>query len=228
MRSSETIEETDRSRLFHVEVHALVDSIRQTYETEVNDLKQILSLFDSTDSNEQMAEVLRLRKRVDELLANKVTRTSVSDFCSSSDDDVLQPATTSSSSISTTKSSEDAIPKTARPQAFASPMTQYVLVHWSGTDFTNIPHNREPAISRVAPMAPATGRQIGVAIPMTASSTPTTTSAPSWSAPTTEAAAAVEHTTTAAAATAAPVQLTTPAAVNLFMKRTRPDDNDHK
>lgn len=57
-------------------MHALVDSIRQTYETEVNDLKQILSLFDSTDANEQMTEVLRLRKRVDELLANKVGRPS--------------------------------------------------------------------------------------------------------------------------------------------------------
>ena len=61
-----------------IEVHALVDSIRQTYETEVNDLKQILSLFDTTDANEQMTEVLRLRKRVDELLANKVWRQSSS------------------------------------------------------------------------------------------------------------------------------------------------------
>jgi hypothetical protein len=34
-------------------------------------------------------------------------------------------------------------------------------------------------------MAPLTGRQIGVAIPMTASSTPTTTSAPLWTATTT-------------------------------------------
>jgi hypothetical protein len=35
-------------------------------------------------------------------------------------------------------------------------------------------------ISRVVPMAPASGRQIGVAIPMTASTASTTTSAPQW------------------------------------------------
>lgn len=56
-----------------VEVHAIVENIRQTYETETNDLRQILQLFDSIDSNEHMAEILRLRKRVDELLASKVT-----------------------------------------------------------------------------------------------------------------------------------------------------------
>lgn len=37
-------------------------------------------------------------------------------------------------------------------------------------------------ISRVVPMAPATGRQIGVATPMTASTTATTTSTPLWTA----------------------------------------------
>lgn len=53
-------------------MHALVDSIRQTYETELNDLKHIIQLFDSTDPNEQMAEIGRLRKKIDELIANKV------------------------------------------------------------------------------------------------------------------------------------------------------------
>lgn len=43
-------------------------------------------------------------------------------------------------------------------------------------------------ISRVVPMAPATGRQIGVATPMTASATATTTSTPLWTAGTTTAA----------------------------------------
>jgi hypothetical protein len=41
-------------------------------------------------------------------------------------------------------------------------------------------NNREPVISRVVPMAPASGRQIGVATPMTASNTATTSSAPLW------------------------------------------------
>jgi hypothetical protein len=58
--------------LFLIEVHVLVDSIRQTYETEINDLKHILQLFDNTDSNEHMAEILRLRKKLDELITNKV------------------------------------------------------------------------------------------------------------------------------------------------------------
>ncbi len=58
--------------MFFVEVHALVDSIRQTYETELNDLKHIIQLFDNTDPNEHMAEVVRLRKKIDELTANKV------------------------------------------------------------------------------------------------------------------------------------------------------------
>jgi hypothetical protein len=44
----------------------------------------------------------------------------------------------------------------------------------------NISINREPVISRVAPMAPSTGRQIGVAIPMTAAATPTTSTTPLW------------------------------------------------
>jgi len=57
---------------FLVEVHALVDSIRQTYETELNDLKHIIQLFDNTDPNEPMAEVVRLRKKIDELTTNKV------------------------------------------------------------------------------------------------------------------------------------------------------------
>jgi hypothetical protein len=46
--------------------------------------------------------------------------------------------------------------------------------------FSNNLINREPVISRVVPMAPASGRQIGVAIPMTASNTSATTSAPLW------------------------------------------------
>ena len=54
--------------------------------------------------------------------------------------------------------------------------------------------NREPVISRVAPMAPATGRQIGVAIPMTAPTTSTTTSTPLWTA----GASSTAETTTAA------------------------------
>jgi hypothetical protein len=58
--------------LFLIEVHVLVDSIRQKYETEINDLKHILQLFDNTDSNEHMAEILRLRKKLDELITNKV------------------------------------------------------------------------------------------------------------------------------------------------------------
>jgi hypothetical protein len=48
--------------------------------------------------------------------------------------------------------------------------------------FSSFSINREPAISRVAPMAPASGRQIGVAIPMTAPTTSTTTSTPLWTA----------------------------------------------
>jgi len=48
--------------------------------------------------------------------------------------------------------------------------------------FFNILINRDPVISRVAPMAPSTGRQIGVAIPMTAPPTSTTTSTPLWTA----------------------------------------------
>ncbi len=57
---------------FYIEVHSLVDSIRQTYETEINDLKQIIQLFDTTDPNEHMTEIVRLRKKIDELTANKV------------------------------------------------------------------------------------------------------------------------------------------------------------
>ena len=56
-----------------VETQALVESIRQTYETEINDLKHIIQLFDNTDSNEHMNEIVRLRKKIDELAAaNKV------------------------------------------------------------------------------------------------------------------------------------------------------------
>jgi myosin heavy subunit len=167
------------------EIHTLVDNIRQTYETELNDLKHVIQLFDSTDTNEHMAEILRLRKRIDELTANKST----------------------SIPSSTTKQSEDVTPKPVRPQAFASHTTQ------------------EPAISRVAPMAPATGRQIGVATPMTASVTPTTTSTPLWTGgsntetPTTQATTPIEHPTS---------QITTAAGVNLLMKRTRTDDPEHK
>jgi hypothetical protein len=58
---------------FFVEIHALVDSIRQIFETEVNDLKHIIQLFDNTDPNEHMAEIVRLRKKIDELTANKVS-----------------------------------------------------------------------------------------------------------------------------------------------------------
>ncbi|CAF3987060.1 unnamed protein product, partial [Rotaria sordida] len=170
------------------EAHALVDSIRQTYETEINDLKHIIQLFDTIDSNEHMAEILRLKKKIEELTTNK--------------------SSTSSSSItsSTTKQSDDVTSKSVRPQAYASPMTQ------------------EPVISRVVPMAPSSGRQIGVAIPMTASATSTTTSASLWTGGTTTettiaSTTAVEHPTT---------QITTAAGVNLLMKRTRADDNDHK
>ncbi|CAF1152906.1 unnamed protein product [Adineta ricciae] len=172
------------------EVHSLVDSIRQTYEYEINDLKNIIQLFDNTDSNEHMAEIVRLRKRVDELLANK-------------------PAPSSSAvASSTAKQSEDVTPKPARPQAIAAPMTQ-----------------DPPAISRVAPMAPATGRQIGVAIPMTAPVTSAVTTAPMWTTAassetiSTQATTPVDHPTT---------QISTPAGVNLLMKRTRTDDSEHK
>ncbi|UJR31736.1 hypothetical protein I4U23_019216 [Adineta vaga] len=195
IRITQMTNELARAKQAHIstdltEVHALVDSIRQTYETELNELQHIIHLFDTTDSSEHMAEIIRLRKKIEELTANKPT--------------------TSSSMItsSTTKQSEDVTPKPTRPQAFAAPMTQ-----------------DQPAISRVAPMAPATGRQIGVAIPMTASATSTVTSAPLWTTtPTTETASAqattpIEHPTT---------QITTPAGVNLIMKRTRTDDSDHK
>lgn len=57
-----------------VETQALVESIRQTYETEINDLKHIIQLFDNTDSNEHMNEIVRLRKKIDELAANKVKK----------------------------------------------------------------------------------------------------------------------------------------------------------
>lgn len=57
---------------FFLEVQALVESIRQTYETEINDLKHIVQLFDNTDSNEQMSEIVRLRKKIEELTNNKV------------------------------------------------------------------------------------------------------------------------------------------------------------
>jgi hypothetical protein len=59
---------------FHIEIHSLVDSIRQTYETEINDFKHIIQLFDTTDPNEHMTEIVRLRKKIDELTANKVVR----------------------------------------------------------------------------------------------------------------------------------------------------------
>ena len=52
----------------------MVDSIRQIYEVEINELKKILQLFDSANSNESIAEILRLRKKIDELSANKVGR----------------------------------------------------------------------------------------------------------------------------------------------------------
>ena len=58
--------------LFSIETQVLVESIRQTYETEINDLKLIIQLFDSTDSNEQMSEIVRLRKKIEELASNKV------------------------------------------------------------------------------------------------------------------------------------------------------------
>lgn len=58
---------------FVVEIHALVDNIRQTYETELNEYKHIIQLFDNTDPNEHMTEILRLRKKIDELTTvNKV------------------------------------------------------------------------------------------------------------------------------------------------------------
>jgi hypothetical protein len=60
-------------RIF-LEVHILVNSIRQAHETEVNDFKHILQLFGSTNENEQLSEILRLRKRVEELQTNKVER----------------------------------------------------------------------------------------------------------------------------------------------------------
>jgi len=59
---------------FYIEIHSLVDSIRQTYETEINDFKHIIQLFDTTDPNEHMTEIVRLRKKIDELTANKVVR----------------------------------------------------------------------------------------------------------------------------------------------------------
>ncbi|CAF5072438.1 unnamed protein product, partial [Rotaria magnacalcarata] len=173
------------------EVHSMVDNIRQAYETEINDLKHIIQLFDNIDSNEHMAEIVRLRKQIDALTATNKSL-----------------ASSSIITTSTNKQSEDATSKTVRPQAFASPMTQ------------------EPVISRVVPMAPSSGRQIGVAIPMTASATSTTTSASLWTGTTTtettttQVTTPVEHPTT--------TQLTTAAGVNLLMKRTRPDDNDHK
>ncbi|CAF3478243.1 unnamed protein product [Rotaria socialis] len=173
------------------EIHSMVDNIRQAYETEINDLKHIIQLFDNIDSNEHMAEIVRLRKKIEELTAPNKSSTIMSTI-----------------TISTSKQSEDVSSKAARPQAFASPMTQ------------------EPVISRVAPMAPSSGRQIGVAIPMTASATSTTTSASLWTGTTTtettttQVTTPVEHPTT--------TQLTTAAGVNLLMKRTRPDDNDHK
>ncbi|CAF4571879.1 unnamed protein product [Rotaria sp. Silwood2] len=170
------------------EAHTLIESIRQIYEAEINDLKHIIQLFDNIDSNEHMAEILRLRKRIDELTTNKSSTSS------------------SSNTSSTTKQSEDVTSKSLRPQAFTASLPE------------------EPVISRVVPMAPSSGRQIGVAIPMTASTTSTTTSASLWTgANTTETTTApttvVDHPTP---------QITTAAGTNLLMKRTRADDNDHK
>lgn len=97
---------------------------------------------------------------------------------------------------------------------------------------------QDSVITRVAPIAPGTGRQIGVAIPMTASSTPTTSSAPLWTDAT---AAATQPSSVPAAPTSiehspqptvsAPTtttQLTTAAGLNLFTKRTRTDDGDQR
>jgi len=180
------------------EAHSIIENIRQTYETEINDLKHILQLFECVDVNEHLAEILRLRKRVDELLSNKM---------------IVQPTTSTATPTTTTtttnintgssttsKTSEDVTPKATRPSAFASPMTQ------------------EPAISRVAPIAPATGRQIGVAIPMTASSTPTTSSAPLWT-DATQTSSPAEHSTAASSTTSN---------LSLFPKRTRTDDGDQR
>lgn len=58
--------------IISLETQALVENIRQTYETEIHDLKHIIQLFDNIDSNEQMTEIVRLRKKIDELTANKV------------------------------------------------------------------------------------------------------------------------------------------------------------
>ncbi len=60
------------------------------------------------------------------------------------------------------------------------PILHSLLLFFLFFVFLNILINREPVISRVVPMAPASGRQIGVAIPMTASTASTTTSAPQW------------------------------------------------
>lgn len=91
-------------------------------------------------------------------------------------------------SSTTSKQSEDVTSKTGRPQAFAAPMTQFVfqiILYFNHFLIKYSFVNREPVISRVAPMAPSSGRQIGVATPMTASNTSTTTSASLWTGGTT-------------------------------------------
>ena len=54
----------------------MIESIRQAYQTDIDDYKHIIKLFDDSDNNEQMGEILRLRKRLDDLLANKVIQSS--------------------------------------------------------------------------------------------------------------------------------------------------------
>ena len=63
--------------MFFTEAHSIIENIRQTYESEINDFRHILQLFECVDVNEHMAEILRLRKRVDELTAAKVNEMKV-------------------------------------------------------------------------------------------------------------------------------------------------------
>lgn len=104
-----------------------------------------------------MTEILRLRKKIEDLQANTKSSTTLSE------DVTLKPP--------------------VRPQGFAPHTTQFVSIFCFKFYFIKYSFTyREPVISRVVPMAPATGRQIGVATPMTASTTATTTSTPLWTA----------------------------------------------
>ncbi|CAF1364827.1 unnamed protein product, partial [Didymodactylos carnosus] len=216
--------ELAQSRQSHIssdltEVHQLVDNIRQTYETEIQDLKYTLQLFENIDASEQMNEIIKLRKKIEELTNNN-------------------KATSSTSTILPTKQSEDVVPK-QKPQAIASPITQKCHFIYRDPSVSRIAPIIAQQLRQIGVIQPITATSVQSQSPsqqMTTSIPPvalqisstiidTSTNVPSTtiiSIPITTSAATVNSSITNIIPS---ISSSSNGSSNLFMKRIRPDDD---